>query len=140
MQHVCISQFIYMYTCIHTYMYSYTCTYIKTGMHAYMYVHMCMDSHTYLIHTYRQTLLCVYKYACIHTYITHTFQSRNIHNFRVDYFHYFQFAHFKYFQISGRSILLKIWKSDNYGSTEILQIWLLVNLSLMINFHCLLCN
>ena len=55
------------YGCVCVHSETYVCTYIHGVMYA-KYIHT--DTHVCL-----QT--------CMHTYITHTFQLRNVHNFRV---------------------------------------------------------
>ena len=130
-----------LYVCLHTYIHIDSSIYVQTLIHIYAYLLGCLHTYMHIStwrvmhvwYTHRQIAMFIYKHACLNTcictYITHTFQPRNKHNFRVQYFHNFQIwiypvsKDFQKFHTSG------VWKSDNSESMKILEIWYLVHLS-----------
>ena len=104
------------YGCIHPCMYGYiyTCTDTNCCIHAYIQRYV----HAYNIY------VCAFRpwYLLKHEYIilSHTFQPRNMYDFRVKNLHSFQIC--IYPVISRFSIPLEMWKFDNFRNTEILQI------------------
>ena len=162
--HSCLS--VHTYMCTYTdimHVCLYTHTHLPVTMHVY--THICLATHintcihTFILTNIRHSHIHEWIHTCIHTYIPgdscmlythiqthsyfptnihvyiHTFQPRNIYNFRVKCLHNFQICIFLRI-----SILLEIWKKDYSGSEGILQAWHLVYLSLIITFHCFLCN
>ena len=110
--HICLSKCIQ--GCIHSYMY--TCTHASIHeIHAYL--------GAYNIY------VCMHPVTCIHT-----FPHRNIYNFRMKHFHNFWVSVLSDFQNSRILIVLEIWKSGNFGNTEILELQFYIQF-LIDNYH-----
>ena len=119
---------------LHTYIHILS-SYMYTYLLAY---NICMHA---LTHAVNETLIliCVHTFinACIHTYI-HTYISAYKH-ILLELSISIIFG-FLYFQNSRILILLKIWKSGDFGNMGVLELCQILHFSLAIAFYFLLCN
>ena len=125
-QHICMTAFIHICICTDSWMCEHalihTCAYLSSYIYTYICPYTQWESCKPNAHIHTGTHVCLQ--GCFHTYIqTHMFQPRKIHNFRAKYFHSFQICIFPVLPDSQNFILLEIWRSDNSGNTEVLQIW-----------------